>query len=136
MKRFNINGDLWYAMLDHVLLVSYDYSRQENNWVAFARSYRDEDKHLPFKTYRMDSNNIFRTQDCWDGREPLLLKRYKKKYGIKPGRPLRVPPPPKLGDVIWHKGMTMEDWEAINGPNPVAERLRQAIDVETKKYNG
>lgn len=120
--RFNINGDLWYDMLDHFALISYDYSYKHNAWVALTRSYR-KDGAPAFITYMMDEHNVFKTLDREDGREPLILAAYKKRFDLKPDRSKTLPRPPKDPDFIWRKGMTAGEWDRLNGPHAVRHLL-------------
>lgn len=125
--RFNINGDLWYAMLDHVALISYDYIG-EDTWTALTRSYRDEDP-VSFTVYKMDHEGIFHEVEKWEGREPLLLKKYKKMYCLSPLKhPYATPKPPRTGEPVWFKGMSLFEFEEANGARPITI-YRRGIDV-------
>lgn len=123
--RFNITGDLWYDVLNDSRIVSYDYSTKNEVWTVLARSYKDPGidnltglkKESPpeFTVYRMDAAGIFGSVEKWDGREPLLLARYKKKYEVDRIKGRYVPRPPKLGEPIWYKGMSAGEFDALNG---------------------
>lgn len=125
--RFNINGELWYDMLDHVLLVSYDYSYHDKAWVALARDYR-KDRDAGFIEYKANDDNVFQIVRRLDGREPLILKQYKRKYGIAKERPHATPKPPKHAEFTWRPGMTAAEWEYLNGPVSAREIAEAKIE--------
>jgi hypothetical protein len=121
--RFTMNGTLWYDMLDHVALVSYDYSTEFKTWVAFARSYR-KDGLAAFIEYRMDEAGEFQTIQRMDGREPLLLAAYKRRNKI--GKQMyATPKPPRTPDPEWRKGMTSKEWQEANGFAPVEDTVHK-----------
>lgn len=118
IPRFNMNGDLWLDLLNGCYILSYDYSRELGTWVAITRSRRKENRLTPFTLYKQDKNQEFQRDGVFPGREPNLLKYYKKKYKIKPGkRPLVKPRPPKLPEPVWRPNMSAGEWEAENMVN-------------------
>ena len=124
--RFNINGDLWNDMLDHFALVSFDYLKEEDTWVALARNYRKHRKH-DFTEYKMDVDGQFKTVQKLDGREPLVLSNYTRRNKIGP-QTYALPKAPKTPDFKWHKGMTAKEWEEANGmPLPIKVKKDDSI---------
>lgn len=134
--RFNINGDLWYDVLNSVRLLSYDYSYTTERWTALGRVYKD-DQPPSFIIYQMDDKDIFDAVEVLTGRESRIVTAYKKRYKIKPETRFHaVPRPPKLGEPVWRKGMTRGQWEAANGPGAIEEHMMSVADMKKKQQEG